>query len=286
MKEFIFTSVKLLGCLLSVFIFSNLVDAAPPQTIEQIAALNSTKHIQPDFSCFLTCGEVMMKIKAKKTPILIDVRQKKDFDLIRIPASLNLPLHSVKTKTVFKNNDIILFNGGHSSNSLLKECQTLRQQGFSSFVMYGGLNSWQRSNGKLEGYAFTKNNFGKMSPEALSQELKFKNWVFINASDTVDPIQKNLIPETIHIPFSTNVESYLKAIQKLPKTNNRFYSVLIFTREGEKYDKINKALSPLKNVFFLDKGLVGYEHYLMSQLSIWNRNTGSVIKTNKCGTCP
>ena len=90
--------------------------------------------------CNYKTGIRYCKPKEKQEIMLIDVRKEADFERCRIPGSLNIPLHTLKTKAFLKSKPLALINKGYNSGTLEKKCLRLMEAGFTdvSFVI-GGL---------------------------------------------------------------------------------------------------------------------------------------------------
>jgi rhodanese-related sulfurtransferase len=88
---------------------------------------------------------------ATKTVFLIDLRDGKAFQRYHIPGSLNMPAHTLKTKTFLKSRNLILVNEGHKYKMLETLCLNLREAGFSKVsILAGGLNQWQKQVAPLQ----------------------------------------------------------------------------------------------------------------------------------------
>ncbi|MBN1931012.1 MAG: rhodanese-like domain-containing protein [Desulfobacterales bacterium] len=244
------------------------------------------KKIKIDPAIFVTEGEAQKSIKSKNPPFLIDVRSRTDFEKIRIPGSLNLPLYSIKTKIILKTRPAILFNEGCNNSLLMKECRKLNDLGFKAKIMYGGLNSWRKNKGGLEGDFFAGKKINRMSAGILNQEKDYTNWILIDVSEIRDPDGSNLLPGSIHIPFKTDQKLFSKQIRTTAHPNNPFSSILIFNEKGKDYEKIENSLSDIQNIFFLENGLNGYREFLRKQVLIWNKDKKAKIAVKKCASCP
>ena len=103
---------------------------------EKIIKCRSKQH---DASLAISPDTVLYKLKQKEKIVLIDVRNQEDFARLRIPGSINLPLHVVKTKFALESFFIVLVNEGFNHTPLEKECRHLRDLGFKTFILDGGL---------------------------------------------------------------------------------------------------------------------------------------------------
>jgi rhodanese-related sulfurtransferase len=241
-----------------------------------------------DPSLFVSPADLIQKIKSDNPPLMVDVRLRQDFDAVHIPGSLNLSLYAVKTKALFKTKDLVLFNEGYDNHLLMEECRNLRQLGFKASILHGGLTSWEKNKGLIEGDFFAGSKKNKMPPSVLSREKEFNNWILIDASAKPDPEIKTLLPQAVSMPSKMDQKFLHKQIAVMPQNNLPFFSVLIFNETGEGYEKIEKSLSEMPNIFFLEKGLNGYKEFLRNQALLQHKNKKQVSTKpiNKCATCP
>ncbi|WP_321417242.1 rhodanese-like domain-containing protein [uncultured Desulfobacter sp.] len=241
----------------------------------------------------VTAMDVLKKERAGKRPMLIDVRNKADFESFRIPGSINLPLFAVKTKSMFKQASIVLLNEGYALSPLIRECEILREKGFDAFVLFGGLTAWKNSNGLIDGNYFEIKKVNQVPARIWFSERKTNCWISIDASnytplETAPPkLPQGKIIESLIVPFSGNGESFAKAFSQAVNDQERpgqLCSLLVFTKDGKDYGPIEKALKDFPNLFFLEDGLVGVDTFLKNQELAKNRKT--IRQGKKCRTCP
>jgi len=87
----------------------------------------------PAFAIFVE--SVLRKLKKKQEIVLIDVRNREEFEKFRIPGSINIPLFAIKTKTFLKRKPLVLINEGESYRPLEQECKRLRDTGFTVSIL-------------------------------------------------------------------------------------------------------------------------------------------------------
>ena len=264
-----------------------------------------------DSSLAISVDSVLYKLKQKQNITLVDIRKPEEFEKVRIPGSINIPLHAVKTKTYLKLQPVVLVNNGYQYTLLEKECKNLKSKGFKVKILKGGLNCWRQKGAPFAGDVFAQRELNKVSPRAFYQEKDFGNQVVIDVSKTQSKESKKLIPCAIHIPFSDNsaelnfllsgvsTESKKrlnlsalsvsavnnKTISKQKK--NPFMSVLVFNEHGNGYEKVEKTIekSGLNNVFYLKGGLKEYKRYL-EHLALSRQPKTSRLKTvTRCKNC-
>ena len=275
---------------------------------EKPASPKLKKH---DSSLTVSVDTVLYKLKQKQNITLVDIRKPKEFEKVRIPVSINIPLHAIKTKAFLKFHPIVLVNNGYQYTLLEKECKNLKSKGFNVTILKGGLNCWKQKKAPLAGDVFVQKELNKVSPRVFYQEKEFNDQVVIDVSQVQSKESKKLIPCAIHIPFSDNPaelnfllsgvstesKKHLnlsalsvsavnnKTISKQKK--NAVMSVLIFNEHGNGYEKVEKTIekSGLNNVFYLKGGLKGYKKYL-EYLALSRQPKSSRLKTvSKCKNC-
>jgi rhodanese-related sulfurtransferase len=147
-------------------------------------ALDVLKPRHRDRSCFVA-PDVVAK-QSKTNPFtLVDVRSTDDFERMRIPGSLNIPLHLIKAKTFLKTRSIVLVNDGRTSNELEESCGSLKQAGFQHVsILDGGLHAWSERKQPVEGDSSARLALNKLKPSELFSERSYDDWVVVNVSTT------------------------------------------------------------------------------------------------------
>ena len=128
---------------------------------------------QYNVSFAISPDTVLHKLKQKQKIALLDVRSQEEFERLRIPGSINLPLHAIKTKFVLKSFFIVLINEGFNYAALENECRHLRELGFKTFILNGGLAAWERHGNRLAGDLFALEEMRVVLPQTLFQEKDY-----------------------------------------------------------------------------------------------------------------
>ncbi len=229
----------------------------------------------------------LQKYKQDKL-FLIDTRSKEAYDKIRIPGSLNFPLHAIKTKPFLKTKPVVLINNGFSTALLKQECSNLNQKGFKASVLTGGLTTWRHQNGPLEGDLIEANTFSLVSPQDLFTEKTSGDIIVIDASKKPDQGIKKQFPEAHNLSslcdnYPSNLcASVVNQIKTRPDS-----SILILNQDGKEYETIENLFSKanIGPLFFLEGGLNSYETYL-EHLSLSQKPREERLKTiGNCNTC-
>ena len=253
-----------------------------------------------DSTLTVSVNSVLYKLKQKQNITLVDIRKPEEFKKVRIPGSINIPLHAVKIKTYLKLQPIVLVNNGYQYTLLEKECKKLNKKGFKAKILKGGLNCWRQKKAPFAGDVFAQKELNKVSPRAFYQEKNFGNQVVIDVSKKQNKESKKLIPSAIHRPFSNNsteLNFLLSGVSTESKkrlnlsalcvsaVNNK--TILVFNEHGNGYEKVEKTIekSGLNNVFYLKGGLKGYKKYL-EHLALSLKPKESRLKTvTGCKNC-
>jgi rhodanese-related sulfurtransferase len=233
------------------------------------------KLLKRDPALTISVDSVFQSLKEKDRATLVDTRDADEFQKLRIPGSINIPLHTIKSKTFLKSKHLVLIDQGHSYFRLEKECRRLRESGFRVSILDGGLSSWSQQGGALEGSTLEQKMLSKISFQAFHTERNYENWVVLNMSDRINPDAARWIPESLHINGSDSLEKIITAIEALRDKNHKipFLAFLIYTDCGNHYDRLEKLFQKVgvTNAFFLEGGLQAYEPFWNSRppFSTW-----------------
>ena len=179
----------------------------------------------------------------QRAAFLIDLRSSKDFQRFHIPNSINIPAPTLKTKNIFKNKHIIIFNEGHSYLALESLYFSLKKIGFKKIsILEGGLNQWNKQIGNLIG---DLRNLNQITPAQFFLERNYQHWQVINISQINQIFKKKY-------QIGKNYKTYKKYI-------------LITSELGTDYPKVQAKLQHLNNVFYLQGGVQAYRQFLQQQ---------------------
>ncbi len=243
-----------------------------------------------DNSLAVSVESVLQNLKEKQQVTLIDVRNEKEYEEIRIPGSVNIPLFAIQTKAFLKTSNLILLNEGYSYSSLEQECKRLRNSGFTSVaILNGGLTYWKEKGGVLEGNVFKQKELNKVPPGKFFAERNYKNWILIDVSETRETKTNHLLPQGVHIPYTNNSEEFVAKIKTAmgqPKQDS-FLPVLILNKNGQDYEEIERLLrnAGTRTTFFLKGGLDGYKTFLQKQALIRRSKANQGKTSQKCSAC-
>lgn len=213
-----------------------------------------------DLSVAVTAKSVMQQRYRGKNLTLVDVRAAGDFQRLRIPGSINLPLHAVKAKTYLQQTPLVLVDGGFGYNRLAGVCEQLNRNGFTASVLYGGLPAWYRFGGRLEGDRLALREHHRISFEEFYAEKDYGNQfvVYVGRNPSAD----SDLPSGVHLSLDSDprnwagqLKPYLKKSPTYPYVN-----VVLLSEDNQDSDRVLSlaALADLQHWYFLEGGITGY----------------------------
>jgi len=232
-------------------------------------------------ACSALSSQSANQLRADRSAFLIDIRDNQAFQRYHIPGSLNIPVHTLKTKTFLKSKHLILLNEGHSTLETL--CIALQQAGFRQIsILQGGLNQWLKQIGPLPGNLIAQHNNNQITPAQFFKERDYPHWLVVNMAS---PNQR-LSPAVLNLsPSDDNfVKQLTQAIAKRTETTGTAPYILIISTQGEAYPKVQAQLrnTDLFNVFYLQGGIQSYQHFIQQQ-AVMNTYIPGVQTATSCG---
>lgn len=265
--------------LVTIFLFAGLVIILNSAISADPAVAKLKKH---DPTLLINVTDLRKNISENKNVIIIDVRKPEDFEKIKIPSSINMPLFSVKTKQYLKSKLLILVNEGYNYSQMEQECINLRKAGFKVYILHGGLYYWVQNGAPLEGVISSKKSLNKISPSVFLTEKDYSNWIIVDVS-SAEKIDEPLLGRSIFVPFAGNSDKFSSSLEKsLDKIKtDEFSLILICNEKGENYDKIEAILEKSKTnrIFFLEDGKEGLKK------AIAKANEQINATANQAGAC-
>lgn len=282
---------------------TNKTDVTTKPILKISPELLANRLKKPDHSLLVSAESVLSKIKHKQKFVFVDVRNSEEFEKVRIPGSINIPLHFIKSKAFLKLKPLVLVNTGYPYSQMEKECERLRNNGFKAWILIGGIHSWCRKGGQLKGDLLTLNGYNKISPRIFLQGKDYSNQIVLDVSKEHTQASKKLIPYATHIPFfndSVELDLLVSAptaeskynpnfgdfrVSAVNKTDIKYF--LIFNENGDHYEKIEKIMQKkgLENTFYLKGGLNAYKRFLQ-HLTLSRKSRDRRLKRiDKCRNC-
>lgn len=240
-----------------------------------------------DLSVAVKAKTLVQKLNRGKIVLLVDVRSAEYFEKLRIPGSINLPLHAVKTKSYLKQSPIVLIDEGFSYNRLSGVCKTLNQEGFNAKVLYGGLLAWDDFGGRLEGDMHLLREHHRITFEEFFSEKDYGNQLVVyvgkEASDDSD------LPAGIHLSMGSDPQKW--AAQLKPHLRNAatypYASVVLISTDDLDRDRILTlaANANVRHWFLLEGGITGYLNKLIN-IALAAKPKDQRVKTiGNCSGC-
>ena len=243
---------------------------------------------QYDASFAVTPKVVFYKLKYKKGVTLIDIRSPQDFERLRIPGSMNIPLHFIKTKTFLKATTIVLIHAGFSYSRLISECRRLKALGFKISILDGGLSVWHRKGGWLVVDLLALNEMRTISPREFLPESRYRNVFLIDISPDQTAESIRILPHAVHLPNLIHSSSSQNSFQQMIKArkNQPFQSIMVFSSTGEGYAETKRMMDRKRiNAFFLQGGLAAYNQYLENLALSWQSRDSRTRAVSNCKRC-
>ena len=104
------SKLNLISLLVLIHLLFCIFPPGPLKAAELPPDLIERKLIQRDPSLYITPAAVMQKLQAKPPIILVDIRHKDAFETYKIPNSINIPLHFIKTKSFLKQRPTVIIH--------------------------------------------------------------------------------------------------------------------------------------------------------------------------------
>ncbi|HEC85033.1 MAG: hypothetical protein DRR08_11505 [Candidatus Parabeggiatoa sp. nov. 2] len=226
-------------------------------------------------ACYISAKTAQQQL-VDKSAFFIDLRDRQAFQRYRIPGSLNLAAHTLKTKAFLKSKPLILFNEGHSYQTLEKLCVNLREAGFSQVaILEGGLNQWRKQIGNLQGNLLAVRYLDNMTAAQFWQERDYEHWLVVNISSFDD--KQWPTSGILSLSLSNQAENWFKRLTAAVAKHRQSIGVspylLIVSVRGDSYPKVRAILrgTDLSNVFYLLGGVQAYQRFIREQAAMLGR---------------
>ena len=226
-----------------------------------------TEHVQ---ACLVKVDAAIDALTKGRVSI-VDTRTSSEFDKYRIPGSLNMPAHAVKTKLFLKSQAFILVNAGHTSAELESVCTDLRRSGYpKASVLQGGLSLWKARGGVFEGDAVATRGLSLIQPAEFIQEQSAKDWLVIDVSGRKNKDTKKIIPGSVSVPWSAKHKNNKDLLAIINGAGSK--RVLVIDESGDSYAGIEGLPGvQRKDVLYLDGGFRAFLKYQREQSAKWKQ---------------
>lgn len=229
----------------------------------------------------------VQELKASDQITIVDMRSPSAYNAYRIPGSINIPAYALKTKTFLKLRHLVLVNEGRSHRELLQACQQHQGAGFSKVaVMKGGLGAWHAQGGVLAGNDRAAEALSRISAREFFAAQNERRWVVLDATSETVSSWSDFGSPTV-VPYTTDSElvATLKSLPVDGESPALGSAILVVTTRGEGLARIRAFLisQGIRNAYFLERGLKGYQDYLATRRSLLARVQRGPTPVARCG---
>lgn len=271
MNRFLLTAILILVCAPAL---AN--EAIPPALIRQ-----PTQPLEADL--VISARQLMDRMKAKASFLIVDVRDKADFDALHISGAVHSPLHFLKNRPYLRSAPIIVVDQGLSYHRLAPVCRALKSAGADVRLLYGGMNAWCGLNGPVVGDAARQMDYVRIMPADFFQEKNMAGVTVCDVSAVRSDLSGQLLPDAVHLPVGTEPDK-LKAFRKSRSSD----AMLILVSDAEP-DAANAVhafrQAGFSAVFVLSGGLREYKNYLEGLTLSWQPKGARMVQVNPCQGC-
>lgn len=220
--------------------------------------------------------------------LFVDIRSRSDFESIRIPGSINIPLHFIKVRDHLKQRTIILVDRGFSTGHMVRACRDLNQMDFEVRILSGGLNAWTQNELPVAGNPFGARALSMVSPADVYPETSTGRFLPVDVSgfsrakpESADLFEDTLFLDATEADFATHVARY-----RIDHPRN---AILFINQDGRGYETIRRQVQSagIRNAFFLEGGLDAWNRHVSNQRRAGGKKSRRTISVNRisCISC-
>jgi rhodanese-related sulfurtransferase len=237
--------------------------------------------IERDFTLAVTATELLHRAKQNRRMIMVDVRSPEEFERLRIPGSINLPLYAAKTKAFLKTQSFALVSAGCEWRDLESECKRLQQSGLKPSILFGGIVAWQSQDGPLEGDRLLVATYKEIPAHLFFHEKDYKDIKVFDVSAKPVPDAQNLIHGNVYVE---NIGNLVKLARQCSPA---YRTIVLFNENGEQYETFDAVLkrAGISTAFYLKGGINGYRNFIENTPLSWKSKAERVVTLGGCGTC-
>jgi rhodanese-related sulfurtransferase len=230
-----------------------------------------------------------------KDAVIVDTRPPGRFAQAHIPRSLNLPAFAIRSRADLRTHPLVLVDEGFAPGLLVEEAAGLRRAGFSRVVVLeGGLASWMRQGGAMEGSESAPPVVTRLSAPDYVRSRRGTEWRVVEIRGRAPGAAP--LEEAAEIERPEDLANVLRALSE-PVPGRQKPRILVIAPDDAAYARIDarfeaKDSSP---VYYLTGGRPALDAYRREQAAlvgqphqlVQNRpNRGRPASTGGCGTCP
>lgn len=244
-----------------------------------------------DWSLYLDAGDVEAALRGASDAVWVDVRREEDYQRVRIPGSIQIPLFAIKTKEFLRSRRVVLVDDGLGSPATEEECRRLRAMGFGDVgLWYGGLNAWRQLGGRLE--ELQPAALDRVPPAAVNDILLKTDWLVAG----VGAPAASLGPDAVALAGNPDDPVRLgDELRQAMAAHPQALCLLIATAAGDDYAQLADAVGSVDaHVFYLEGGLAAWTAYQQmmgavqqgGRLATQTRTVAGGAPRKGCGGCP
>lgn len=242
---------------------------------------------QPDPAILVSAEALLREDPMGRETVLLDIRGQADVDQCRIPGSLHIPLHAVRTKEFLKPRRLVLVGRNGLDEREESECVRLNNEGFMASLLDGGISAWSAAGRPVEGDGCQAGSLNTISPVEWLASRRDERWLLVNACRSKQSDGLRLIPQALILPDPENLDVLRSLIGQ--RAAGRPVTLLLFDDDGSDIPRLAQALSKstLPRVLFLEGGINHYQAFLERQAALFDAQRSSSRKaSSSCASCP
>jgi hypothetical protein len=219
---------------------------------------------------------VFVGLEAVPGRLVVDVREARDG---KIPGSLALSLHALRTKGYLRGRKVLLVNEGYGYERLVQECQRLRRGGVpEAVVLAGGMAQWAK------GERGDARRVERIPPQGYYADKDLTNVLVVAVHGPGGSKKFDLLPGALVLPDRAGVASIVGAVRDVAARRGVLYVVLVAESESVEQGVATALDAALAvPVFRFEGGYDGYRAFLDQQVRIWQG--GGRVSVSGCPTC-
>jgi rhodanese-related sulfurtransferase len=217
--------------------------------------------------------------------LLVDVRSETEFSRVRIPASINIPAHFLRTKSYLKKTRTILINEGFDYQALLKLAQHLNKKGFDMYVVAGGIAAWAQQKLELQRELLEQNELHDV-PSSIIARLQntdgfIKTIIDVSREDSADqPLFTHRFP-------IRSAEDVSRLKNHLAQLKLDYTSGICLVNDNGDYNQLQSLLElPSPTLFFLKGGRDEYRQFRQRHAASLRPRKSRLQTIGGCAGCP
>ena len=217
--------------------------------------------------CLITPREAADRV-ASGDAVLVDVRRPEEFDQVRIPGSINIPLNAVASRRFLAGRTLILVDRGFSHAALGNACRSLRSKGNPrAYVLAAGLVGWRTAGGALDGDPFAVRELGRVTAKDVVAEQQTADWTLVLPNEPLPGSKAAALRVRRGYP-GRDLDSPSGPAIGMP---TRF---LLASEDGTGYEGRTEPAATRAARFYLDGGIDAYRAYLTGLNAMLTHPTG------------